>query len=132
MGYYSTLSGRIQIKPPLRWAEFKDSDLFTRDNPVALTFDVDIDLTDTDTGVTEVRTAVAVVPAWEGQAKYYDLEVDLRAFLTAFGKGRTFVGHLVRSGEEQGDVERYSFTANGLLVEKAELRWPDGSVAEVA
>jgi hypothetical protein len=81
------------------------------------------------TGTTTTRQAVAVVPRWEDSGKFYGLEDDLRILATTYGHRHRFDGWLVREGEEQGDVERYTIRDGQVIAEKAQMRWPDGTTA---
>jgi hypothetical protein len=128
MGRLSRLTGRIQISPPLRWADFKDSEFreSARENR-AVVFVEQTESQDTVDGVIERRAAVALVPCTGDSAKFYDLEDDLTLFVHEHGDARTLTGYLVREGDEQGDVERYSIVDGLVVREKAELRWPDGT-----
>lgn len=119
MGYYSYLSGRIDLTPPLTWNEFKDSRL--RDNRISIMLVESVQTTDEGT----TTMAVAVVSRWEDEAKHWDLEENLEE-VARLAPGRTFSGNLIRCGENQGDAERYWITERGVESEKARLVWPDG------
>lgn len=131
MGYLSRLRGRISIAPPLRWSEFKDSKYRKYSKAdTRVVFEEQDETSETDDGFFERRWAIALIPASEDQLTHYGLEDDLVAFVAELGRGREFIGCLIREGEEQGDVERYSIVDGGVRTEKAELRWPDGSVIQ--
>lgn len=137
MGYYSGVDGRIEITPPLRWADVRDSEFLTRGanarNCVA--FEVEETAEDTDDGTVTVKRAVAIVPAWEDDAKFYRIQDELGQIvslaLRAPGGPRELTGHLVRTGDEQGDVERYRVENGRVATEKASLRWPDGTEVDL-
>lgn len=133
MSYDSRVEGRIEINPPLNWAEARATGFVkhlwgsgqTRD--VHLQFEEET--TETAGGTSYIRRAVAIVPTWEDPAKYYELEATLDELVghNAFAT-RVFAGALVRKGEDHGDVERYRVGADGFVItEKATLRWPDGT-----
>lgn len=131
MGYLSRLVGRIQIDPPLRWSEFKDSPYRrTPQSSTCVVFDEQTETRDTDDGVIEHRYAIAVEPRQGAdRLTYYDLEEHLAGIEAAHGLGHAFIGYLLREGDEQGDVERYWLAdEGGVRSEKAKLRWPDGTV----
>lgn len=130
MGYLSRLVGCIQINPPLRWSEFKDSPYRkTSQASTCVVLDEQVETTDTDDGVIERRHGVALVPRQGAdRLTYYDLEEHLAGFAAEHAGEHSFTGYLLREGEEQGDVERYSLTDDGgVRAEKAQLRWADGT-----
>lgn len=130
MGYLSRLVGRIQIDPPLRWSEFKDSPYRkTSQGSTCVVIDEQAETTDTDDGVIERRYGIALVPrGGADRLTYYELEEHLAGFAAGHASGHTFTGYLLREGDEQGDVERYSLTDDGgVRTEKAQLRWDDGT-----
>jgi hypothetical protein len=126
MGYTSQVAGSIEITPPLSWAAIRGS-RFLPDNAWNNGVDVCFELADTLDGLSS--EAIAVVSSTEDSYKAYYLEEHLaeiaREILAA---GSITGGFLIRKGEGQGDVERYSLGSDGtVLSEKAELRWPDGT-----
>lgn len=130
MGYLSRLVGRIQIDPPLRWSEFKDSPYRkTSQASTCVVLDEQAETTDTDDGVIERRYGIALVPRQGAdRLTYYELQEHLAGFAAGHGGEHTFTGYLLREGDEQGDVERYWLTDDACVgSEKAQLRWADGT-----
>jgi hypothetical protein len=130
MGYLSRLVGRIQIDPPLRWSEFKDSPYRKISQAsTCVVLDEQAETVDTDDGVIERRYAIGLVPRQGAdRLTYYDLEEHLAGIEAEHGLGHAFSGYLLREGDEQGDVERYWLAdEGGVRSEKAKLRWTDGT-----
>jgi hypothetical protein len=128
MGYYSSLEGRITIDPPLPWSAVAETD-YVGDLGALRGVWFELDVKSRWEGDDEIvtRTAVAVVGPEESR-KHYELENHLREIAALIGPDRDAVGWLVREGEEQGDVARYGIRRGKLVVEKAEVRWPDGTL----
>jgi hypothetical protein len=127
MGYYSTLEGRIAIDPPLPWSVVAESD-YVGDLGALRGVWFELDVKSRWEGDDEIvtRRAVAIVGP-EERRKHYELENHLREIAELIGPDRDAVGWLVREGEEQGDIARYGIRRGKLVVEKADVRWPDGS-----
>lgn len=133
MSYDSRVTGRIEIQPPLRWSVVRDSKFLpTTGSKVDVRYEVIETAEGTDDGVILRRTAVAVVAASVLSYTAYHLGEHLAEIGNEIhDAGSACSGYLVRSGCEQGDVERYGFDPNLVVVrEKALLRWPDGSEVE--
>lgn len=124
MGYYSRLSGEIQIDPPLRWSEIKDS----RFLPINadLVYRLTVECGEDDNGERTVVRAVAIKPATDQAWKHDDIPA-LLAEIVAEHPDRRYAGHLIRIGEEQGDVERYRVQDGQVVSEQARIAWPDGT-----
>lgn len=136
MGYYSRTHGAIAIIPPLTWDEYKNSPF--RDNRHSEYRDAILHMEHA------TWTRDAPEPPQEGgpeivatelrghqdNHKCYNMEKHLNEFVAAF-PGRTYDGYLIRSGERQGDLERYTITNGKVIAEKAELRWPDGTSVDM-
>jgi hypothetical protein len=132
MGYYSRVSGSIRINPPLTWAECKATGLLVEANKNVdsdVRLEIETETRDTEDGVVTTHRGVALIPAWEDEAKYYRLDDSLSRAVALAGGNHTFTGHLVREGEEQGDVERYSIVDGQVVTEKARMTWADGTAA---
>lgn len=128
MGYYSSLDGRIEIDPPLPWSAVAETD-YVGDVGALRGVWFELDVKSRWEGDDEIvtRRAVAVVGE-EERRKHYELEEHLREIAELIGPDRDTPGWLVREGEEQGDIQRYGIRHGKLIVEKAEVRWPDGSL----
>ena len=128
MGYSSRLYGEIRISPPLKWSEFRDLDIYTNDErDRLLRLRVSELTTNTEVGEVVIRTAVAIEDTLEGESrKCYSLEEELAVIAQTFPM-REFSGHVIRAGEENGDIERLTIVNGRLVTEQAILTWPDGS-----
>lgn len=129
MGYISHLHGRIEIDPPIPWAEVKDSP-YTEEANRSDFRGVHFELyTKSRTeGADEIitRTAVALVVDDES-GKFYELTKDLKAVAELIGPERDTRGWIIRMGEDNTDIERFGFRHGELIQQTAEIRWPDGS-----
>ena len=131
MGYYTHVTGRIEIDPPIPWGAFKDSpfqrtfvDVDTRPF-LDVAFEVDETETYTAEGLVLVRRAVAVVPVLEDSYKAYYIVENLQALVDDYPEHR-FVGCLEGEGEEQGDVWRLRVNDDHEVEKiKPEIVWPD-------
>lgn len=125
--YESTLSGEIEISPPLVWGEFRE---FAFDDDAGIEFRVDESRHERDEGTITVKYATAIIPA-EGD-RHYSTFTQLARVLKAFDKpGRTWTGWLDYDGADRGDVMRFGVVEqDGKLVaveQRAALLWPDGT-----
>jgi hypothetical protein len=136
MGYHSRTHGAITITPPLTWDEYKNSPF--RDNrhneyrDVILhmeraTWTRDAPEPPQEGGPEIVATELR---GHEDEYKCYHMEEHLNEFIAAF-PGRAYDGHLIRIGEGQGDLERYTIENEELIVEKARLVWSDGPIENI-
>lgn len=135
MGYYSRGFGEIRLEPPLGWQTIRDS-RFLRDSraDTCLVIKTDVEEVDTDQGRLSVMRGVVIGWRRFDEMKVYSVQSELDELSDLLrASGSRPEGLLIRVGEEQGDIERYFFDAassRGWRSEKAELRWPDGSVCD--
>ncbi|HEU5475666.1 MAG TPA: DUF6205 family protein [Actinophytocola sp.] len=133
MGYESTLTGEITIRPAVRWVDYRDS-MFREDGDRTLSIRLSesVNKSSNDDGEVLTRTATAIVPRSIDRGVYYNLANELRVLLEQIPAGKhRFDGYLTRKGEEQGDVQRYWIDADGTVQsETADMRWPDGTAVE--
>lgn len=133
MGYRSTVRGAITITPPLTYEEYNGSP-FTYDYSrefrcFRLHMEWEGNGEPSSAGgpgiiATELR-------GHEDEYKCYDADAHLVEFVNAFKGRHTFGGYLIRSGEEQGDLERYSVEDGEVVIEKARLVWSDGPIEDI-
>jgi hypothetical protein len=72
------------------------------------------------------------ITANSGDYGMRDLEEQLDKLVTAAKNDNVVLnGKLVRSGEEQGDLERFSFKDNVITVDTAHLVWSDGTPVDM-
>ena len=129
MGYYSSVEGEIRISPSIPLRAMAGNDYLNRGTSV-LMFEVTEEREERPDGTLLREHVTAIVPSTEDTVKAYSLVDDLREMVAdVLKRGSACVGGwIIRTGEKQGDVERYSATTDGrLIVEKASLRWPDGT-----
>lgn len=126
MSYYTDTTGRVEITPPLTWAEIKDS----KHRPGSrewgstdLGFEVyerDVEMVD---GTLHVTTAVAVVPI-DGETNGRTAEAELRELVEVFGHSHSFEGRIDGEGEENEDMWRLRVVDNAVTKYKAIVTWP--------
>lgn len=132
MGYDSGLDGELLIEPPLRWAEYRDSEYFpadvARDKNHGVCLVETRETVDTEDGPLERRTAVRVVFAYDYRVKLYDIVADLQALVDAH-PGHQFTGEFRGSGYDFGDIWLLRVNADR-KVERVlpTITWPDGTV----
>ena len=130
MGYESRVTGRITITPPVPIRVVKDSPALNRAADVR--YEVDTTSEEVADGTLIKEHVVAIVAANTDWCKAYDLEQHLRDTVAeVHGYESVCSGALIRTGAEPGDVERYRIADGRVVVEKAELRWPDGTVVDL-
>jgi hypothetical protein len=132
MGYYSSVTGRVSIVPAIPLRNMAGNSYLQRDGSV-LMFEVTETREVLADGTLLRESVTAIIPSTDDSVKAYSLAEDLAemaAEVRALGSA-CVGGWIVRSGEEQGDVERYCL-GNGdkVVTEKAQLRWPDGSAVD--
>lgn len=126
MGYYSSLHGELVIEPPLEWVEYRNSRFHTQEGSPLLKLVERVEEQQTDDGSVTVRVAVGVAAALD-EAKAYTIDEEITALAETFGSTHRFAGHIVRAGEDTGDVERHWIDGTTARSEKAILSWPDGT-----
>lgn len=129
MGYISHLHGRIEIDPPIPWAEVKNTPYTEEANQSDFRgIHFELHTKTRAEGADEIitRTAVALVPDGES-GKFYELANDLKAVAKLIGPERDANGWIIRMGEDNTDIERFGIRHGELVQQTAEIRWPDGS-----
>jgi hypothetical protein len=120
VSYLSRLAGRLVVDPPQP----------ETGTPLPALTNLRLTVTEEPIGASVfMRRITAVEPASGDGFSMYDLREELaRVAEWATDRGARLSGQLVRSGEEQGDVERFTVTGQGAVIsETAQLRWPDGT-----
>lgn len=118
MGYYSVGDGRLTLSRPLVWSEYGGSK-FAVYSPEGQT---DLILGEERGRATHIEWREA------DESKKYDVDRELTELVDLLRPlDVTVTGWLIRSGENSGDVERYTIVGSAVLTEHAVLRWPDGS-----
>lgn len=131
MGYTSDVSGRLTIEPPLTAADFAANFAANPETPVGFKkwpcVVLNTDMAQTEPGgFAFEQRATAIVPA--ERETYYEIAEDIQAIVDAF-PDRAYLGWLIRSGADAGDVERYGVRDGQVFSEQAILTWPDGTKA---
>lgn len=128
MSYHSRFTGKITFEPALTWQEIKDSEFLGDANED----DIAIQVVEHELGAVIVRVGRYLIGGDEDFTRRGVLDA-FNTFAQEFdlGNGRA-TGYLIQIGEEQGDVTRHFFDADGKYQsEVAELRWSDGTKVEL-
>ena len=125
------IHGRIEINPPLTWAQIKDSP-FLKANarsrglwPDAI-LDVTETTVDTDEGELTRREAVAIVPDEGTETSARTLLKDVQSIIDA-SPGHEFTGRFQCEGEENSDIWRVVIRDRRAVRINAQIVWPEGS-----
>ena len=133
MGYYTRVTGEINIQPPLTWNEFKDSPFLPGSPNDKTEYDVrlraDEETVDTDEGQLVRKTASVVLPRWDDSFKAYNLVKHVQAVIDAF-PSHTFTGRLDCEGEEAGDLWRVVVRDDRAVKVTPRIVWPDEDGAQ--
>lgn len=142
MSYYTSLSGDIEIEPPLTWAEVKGDEnrghtdvnnLLNNPGRNALRLVVAKYEKETDEGVLEVREGVRIEGLASDPRAGREGEVarrELQEILDRYGSpDRTFDGVIEGSGEDPLDVWRLRAFLDGgrwrAIVDTPTIAWPN-------
>ncbi len=139
MSYSARVDGYLEIDPPLRWAEFRESRFFV-DNSVSddepdVVLRMDREDIETEDGVSTVFSCKFAVPLRVGSA--YDprnLAGDCGLLFEELKKtGHTLAGELIVQPLDYGDggIWRVVVDDEGARKETAKLQWPDGSEVQL-
>jgi hypothetical protein len=125
VGYYSTAEGTIRFTPALT-KELAAEAIDFVDNTVPYAYWVGEHL--------NIADELGDGDEWNAwfEGKLYTLDREL-AVLTEFlhRKGVAMVGTIVGSGEDPADIWRIVIKDGKAVKEMAEIRWPDGTKADV-
>jgi len=128
MGYYTRITGRFTITPPLTLDDLQDSD-FTPERGRRAGRDLEFFFLDepvtTEMGTMLVRTAAALQPL-SSPTKAYRIIEDVQDFLDSH-PGHVLTGRLDCRGEEAGDLWRLEVHGGRAVKVTPRIVWPDGS-----
>lgn len=134
MGYYSRLSGSLDLSRELTHAELRAMPKSEFSDLWLFKFDVFEDEEDTDHGIVVVQSADSIVPAVEeGEGtKVYEAILQLQKLVNMLPIDVEVSGHIRREGERSPDVGRYVVTKvrgneRKVIEEEPRLVWPDGT-----
>lgn len=138
MGYYSRVRGAITITPPLTYDEYTGSPFVEnrrrggyRDFQLFMEFDAAAAPNAPQSGGPGI--IARELRGHDDEYKCYYAKEHLAEFAAAFGGTHTFDGYLIRSGEQQGDLERYTIENEdgSVTTESARLVWSDGPIENI-
>ena len=122
MGYYTSMTGELQIEPPAKWSEIKDS-LYLQVGKELFHIEVEEVEVVCDEGLLITKRGVAVIPYEEG-TKAYTVDEDLKELVDSL-PGHKFVGCIEGEGEENSDMWRL-YVRNGKVIKHTvRAQWPD-------
>lgn len=125
------IHGRIEINPPLTWAQIKDSPhLKANARARSLWPDAILDVTETtvhtDEGELTRREAIAIIPDEGAETSARTLLQDVQAIIDA-NPGHEFTGRFQCEGEENSDIWRVVIRDRRAVRIDAQIVWPEGS-----
>lgn len=133
MGYYSNADGTLVCTPACSilpdWATDGDGDLVAEVSGEPETVGV---LPDGSIGIIPGSQEAVFRIRWDDQFKAYYTDSQIRTLVQhAAQEGCTVNGSITIVGEEQGDVSRIRVDNNQVIVEQAQLVWPDGTKVSI-
>lgn len=133
MGYNTSLTGRLDIDPPLNWKEAQCHPLFVPDGEEpkkALKLLIDEDSVETDDGPLRRRRGVALVFAWDYPVVCYDILQELQAAIDHAGPQRTYSGEMEATGSDWNDLWKLTVIDGRAARLVPTITWPDGTVEQ--
>lgn len=128
MGYYTHYTDQINIYPPIKWSEVKDSPFVEKEDDRwgYVTKDVRFGITEERVDEDTVRKyADRIEPTQDDEYKGYDIVEHVQEIIDTYGKDRKFSGYINAEGEETGDLWRL-YVRDGIAVAvKPEITWPE-------
>lgn len=127
MGYETSVSGQIEITPPINWGELRRAN-WPVDDRYARNIRLVIEETEveTDEGTMIRRAATAIAPMQLDEPyKAYEIDDHVNEVVAVFGKDRTFTGYLEGAGEETGDMWRLYVRDGAAERVRPQIVWPD-------
>lgn len=122
MGYYTNLTGRIEISPPVPWSKLLGTALTEFGDGV-----LRVSVVDTGEGtLTITAEGLAVEPYTDDSVRAHHPTEDLARIVDAL-PGHEFTGYIYGAGDETGDYWRLSVVDGRAVMEEAHLVWPDGT-----
>jgi hypothetical protein len=123
MGAYdSHFTGRIDITPPLTWAQIKNNTANGLQDLQLVTTET---IQDTPTGQIKVITGDAIIPLTTSAYSGYEIHVELQSMLDAF-PGHEFTGTIgARPEDLHGDPWRYIIRDRTVIRQKPQTTWVD-------
>ena len=126
MSYYTDVSGKIRISPPITWPEMKTSP-FVDDDNLDVRLDIEVETVDTSDGELIRRTAYDLIPATDEAYRVRHLVEDVQKAIDAF-PGHVFTGTLHCDGEDSSDLWRVVVCDGRAVKVEPRIVWPDEEV----
>lgn len=133
MGYYSSVTGKIRIEPPLTHAEISQNPDWFKEDAYGgvegvdgdISFEVTTGSRETGEGTLTFKQAHSIIPWTDDSSKYYTLSESVQKLVSTY-PNHEYRGHLHIEGEDNDDIWRI-YIRDGKVVEvRAELKWPEG------
>lgn len=130
MGYSVSITGEIDITPPLPWGRIKGSpflpDEARKGGGKDVKFRIEQTDRETDEGTLTVRSATALMPTWTDDARARRLVEEVQEVIDAH-PGHEFTGRFDCAGERPGDLWRVEIHDRRAVKVQPRIVWPDGS-----
>lgn len=121
-GYDSRHTGSITITPPLTWAHTKHD---TLQNLRDLKLFTEETRTETESGITAIITAAAIVPAYGYSYNGHEIREELQSAIDAF-PDHQFTGAITaRPDDPDGMPWRYTIRDRTVIRQTARYEWAD-------
>jgi Family of unknown function (DUF6205) len=126
MSYETTLTGEIEITPPLLWRDIQDS-VFLEKNAQGklgrqLCFIVEQTQVETDEGTLHRKEAVALKPTYGNYGNPEFMQKHLQELVDAFPE-RIFRGRIEGNGEENVDMWRLKVVNGVARIFRPDIIW---------
>jgi hypothetical protein len=127
MSYDITLTGEIQIEPPLIWRDVQDSVFLEinarhRKTGRQLRFVIEETSVETNEGTLIRKEAVALVPTWGNYGSPEMMKKHLQELVDAFPE-QIYTGRIDAEGEESGDMWRLKVVNGVARVFRPDIVW---------
>ena len=131
MSYSTSMTGRVEITPPLTWFEIKDSKHYspageTPSFDTDLVFEIETEERQMPEGILTIERAVAVVPG-DYETTGRTAQAELVELIEVFGHAHTFSGRIDGEGERTGyGPDLWRLKAIDGMIEKfvPKIVWP--------
>lgn len=127
MGYYSSVTGDLELSRPINYTEIEAVQASMEYENYPYSLEIETEHIDTPEGKLIKQTCRTITTDNSDSGKYYGLESDTQTMINALPADVTVSGYVQRDGEEVGDMERIHVLGRRVVSVKAEITWPDPS-----
>lgn len=130
MGYIVSITGEIDINPPIPWGRIMGSPFLPEEarkvDGKDVKFRIEQQDRETDEGTLTVRSATALLSTWADEARGRHLVEHVQEAINAF-PDHEFTGRLDCAGERPGHLWRVEIHGRRVVKVEPRIVWPDGS-----